>query len=146
WPDQTTDDDSTDLSIRTVFARACDPENTPLADDLRPAIVAELDRASGYDHNHDHDHDHDHERGPQARTAELGVSAGAWAAAERIRFAALFAAAEREGRADVLVRQATLACAPLALLSGAWLQWMSEPGNAEEALTMQVLSLFAGDV
>ena len=29
-------------------------------------------------------------------------------------------------------------------LSGAWLQWMSEPANAEEAITMRVLALFAG--
>jgi hypothetical protein len=96
-----------------------------LPDALRTAIAAELDRAG----------DHD-----------PGASVSAWAAQERARFAVLFAAAESEGCADVLVRRAALACAPLASLSGAWLQWMSEPGNAEEALTMRVLSLFADDV
>ncbi|GAA2586289.1 hypothetical protein GCM10010399_15380 [Dactylosporangium fulvum] len=117
-----------------MFARACDPESTPLPDALRPAIVAELDRAS------------DHDRGPRVPPADLGPSVSAWAATQRSRFAALFATAEREGCVDVLVRRATLACAPLASLSGAWLQWMSEPGNAEEAVTMRVLALFAGDV
>lgn len=118
-------DDPSALPVRTVFARACDPEGTPLPDALRPAITADLDRAAGQEHDR---------------------SVSAWAAAERARFAALFATAEAEGCADVLVRRAVLACAPLASMSGAWLQWMSEPGNAEEAVTMQLLSLFAGDV
>jgi hypothetical protein len=141
--DQAVDDDPAALSVRTVFARACDPESTPLPDALRSAIVAELNRE---------------DRGPRvsltttldesAPPASLGLdpSVSAWAATQRSRFAALFATAEREGCADVLVRRATLACAPLASLSGAWLQWMSEPGNAEEAVTMRVLALFAGDV
>ena len=141
--DQAVDDDPAALSVRTVFARACDPESTPLPDALRSAIVAELNRE---------------DRGPgvslattldeSAPPASLGLdpSVSAWAATQRSRFAALFATAEREGCADVLARRATLACAPLASLSGAWLQWMSEPGNAEEAVTMRVLSLFAGDV
>lgn len=141
--DQAVDEDPAALSVRTVFARACDPEITPLPDALRPTIVAELNRE---------------DRGPRvslatmldesAAPASLGPdpSVSAWAATQRSRFAALFATADREGCADVLVRRATLACAPLASLSGAWLQWMSEQGNAEEAVTMQVLALFAGDV
>jgi len=138
--DQAADDDPAALSVRTVFARACDPESAPLPDALRFEIFAELNRE---------------EHGPpesQATTADesaplgLGPSVSAWAATQRARFAALFATAEREGCADVLVRRATLACAPLASVSGAWLQWMSEPGNAEEAVTMRALSLYAGDV
>jgi hypothetical protein len=141
--DQAADDDPAALSVRTVFARACDPESTPLPDALRSAIVAELNRE---------------DRGPRVSltttldesappaSLDLDPSVSAWAATQRSRFAALFATAEREGCADVLVRRATLACAPLASLSGAWLQWMSEPGNAEEAVTMRVLALYAGDV
>ncbi|WP_422769186.1 iron-containing redox enzyme family protein [Plantactinospora sp. WMMC1484] len=117
-----------------MFARALDPESTPLPDALRSAIVAELDGAAG------------HDTGTRVRTADLGASVTAWADAQRARFAALFATAERAGCVDVLVRRASLACAPLGLLSGAWLQWLSEPGNAEEAVTMRVLALFAGDV
>jgi hypothetical protein len=41
--------DPTALPIQTMSARACDPESTPLPDALRPAIVAELDRACGHD-------------------------------------------------------------------------------------------------
>jgi hypothetical protein len=132
--DRAVADDSRTLSVQTVFARACDPESEVLPDALRPAIIAELDGASDYN------------RGSRVALAELGPSVSAWAGTERARFAALFAMAEREGCVDVLVRRAALACAPLASLSGAWLQWMSEPGNSEETVTMRVLSLFASDV
>ncbi|WP_406631718.1 hypothetical protein [Amycolatopsis sp. WGS_07] len=124
--DQAADDDPAALSVRTVFARACEPECASLPDALRSEIVAELSRADG---------------GPRDAAA-----VSEWAAAQRERFAALFATADSEGCADVLVRRAALACAPLASVSGAWLQWMSEPGNAEEAVTMRVLALYAGDV
>jgi hypothetical protein len=125
---------STALPVRTVFARACDPESAVSLDGLEPAIAVELDGA------------HDPERGPQSPATDPARAVRAWAQTQRARFAAIFATAEREGSADVLVRRATLACAPLACLSGAWLQWMSESGNAEEAVTMRVLSLFAEDV
>ncbi|MDJ0344795.1 iron-containing redox enzyme family protein [Streptomyces sp. H10-C2] len=123
------DDDALTLPVRTVFARACESEDTPLPDTLRSAITGELDRAG-------------HDGDPRCDLS----AAAAWADAERARFTALFAAAELEGCADVLVRRAVLACAPLASLSGAWLQWMSEPGNAEELVTMRALALFAADV
>ncbi|GLZ00507.1 hypothetical protein Acsp02_77590 [Actinoplanes sp. NBRC 103695] len=116
------------MPIQTVFARACDPESSPHPDALRPAIVAELDRV------------------PLSAVAALGPAVREWAAAERTRFAALFDTAESEGCAGVLMRRAALACAPLASLSGAWLQWMSEPGNFEEAISMGLLMLFAADV
>ncbi|HUZ39555.1 MAG TPA: iron-containing redox enzyme family protein [Streptosporangiaceae bacterium] len=128
------DDETTALPIRTVFARACDPEAAAAPGALRPAIDRELDGAAGPD------------PGPRPLLAGLTAAASAWADAQRARFAALFATAEREGCADVLVRRATLACAPLGALSGAWLQWMSEAGNAEEAATMRALTLFADDV
>lgn len=111
------------LPIRTIFTRACDPES-PAPDALRLAIEAELNDAPN--------------AGPDV--------VADWAYAQRERFSGLFERAGREGCADVLARRATLACAPLAILSGAWLQWMSGPGNAEEAVTMGVLTLFASDV
>ncbi|MDG4767443.1 iron-containing redox enzyme family protein [Solwaraspora sp. WMMD406] len=46
----------------------------------------------------------------------------------------------------VLVRRAVVSYAPIALIGGAWLQWLSDPSNADEALTMQVLALYANDV
>jgi hypothetical protein len=119
------DDDGPGLSVRAMFARACDPESASLPYELRPAVDAELDRA-----------DDDAAR----------ASVRAWADGQRARFAALFVTAEQEGCADTLVRRASLACAPLATLSGAWLQWMTEPGNADEAVAMRLLALFADDV
>ncbi|MFG2404372.1 iron-containing redox enzyme family protein [Streptomyces brevispora] len=122
-------DNGLTLPVRTVFARACEPEDTPLPDTLRPAIADELDRAG-------------HEGDPRCDLP----AAAAWADAERARFTTLFATAELQGCADVLVRRAVLACAPLASTTGAWLQWMSEPGNAEEPVTLRALALFAADV
>ncbi|WP_369174199.1 iron-containing redox enzyme family protein [Streptomyces sp. R28] len=127
--DRAEHDGAATLPVRTVFARACEPEDTPLADTLRSALAEELKGAGHADAPRG---------GPAAVTA--------WADTERLRFTALFADARREGCADVLVRRAVLACAPLALVSGAWLQWLSEPGNAEEPVTLRLLALFAADV
>jgi Iron-containing redox enzyme len=41
---------------------------------------------------------------------------------------------------------ALLACAPLALAHGHWLQWLSEPANAEDPLTLAVLARYADDI
>jgi hypothetical protein len=41
---------------------------------------------------------------------------------------------------------ALLACAPLALAHGHWLQWLSEPANAEDPLTLAVLARYADDL
>ncbi|MET8468654.1 iron-containing redox enzyme family protein [Streptomyces sp. NPDC006422] len=120
---------STALSVRTVYARVCEPEDTPLADTLGPALAKELADAGRADAL----------RGGPAAVAQ-------WAEAERARFTGLFTEARREGCADVLVRRAVLACAPLALVSGAWLQWLSEPGNAEDPVTLRLLAQFAADV
>ncbi|WP_432056811.1 iron-containing redox enzyme family protein [Streptomyces sp. bgisy022] len=127
--DRAEQDGATTLPVRTVFARACEPEDTPLADTLRSALAGELDRAGHADALGD---------GPAAVTA--------WADAERSQFTLLFGDALREGCADVLVRRAALACAPLSLVSGAWLQWLSEPGNAEDPVTLRLLAQFAADV
>ena len=45
----------------------------------------------------------------------------------------------------MLAQRAALACAPLAVVAGAWLQWLSAPGNAENADALKVLALYASD-
>ncbi|MYX17189.1 iron-containing redox enzyme family protein [Streptomyces sp. SID8374] len=70
-----------------------------------------------------------------------------WGAAERERYRTLAGDEEGpEGHHQVLVRRAVLGCAPLALLSGAWLQWLSAPGNADDPLVLRILALYASDV
>ncbi|MFE3885772.1 iron-containing redox enzyme family protein [Streptomyces lydicus] len=72
--------------------------------------------------------------------------AGAWSARAGDDYRALAArAADQESR-DALVRRAALGAAPLALVSGAWLQWLSSPGNGDSELTMRTLSLYAQDL
>jgi hypothetical protein len=71
--------------------------------------------------------------------------AGEWADAERDRYRRLLSDVDT-GTRDVLVRRATLDCAPLALNSGAWLQWLSGPGNADDPVTLRVLALYAQDL
>ncbi|MEU9924924.1 iron-containing redox enzyme family protein [Streptomyces griseoluteus] len=80
----------------------------------------------------------------------LVVRAADWAAAEGKRFTGLLDAGHRQGRPDgheeVLVRRAVLGCAPLALVSGAWLQWLSAPGDFEVPVVLRILAVYADDV
>ncbi|MCZ1018938.1 iron-containing redox enzyme family protein [Streptomyces noursei] len=75
----------------------------------------------------------------------LQQQARAWSSGETLRYQTLFRGVDSEAK-SVLVRRSTLSCAPLTLVSGAWLQWLSSPGNADEELVLRVLSLFASDV
>ncbi|MCE0446284.1 hypothetical protein LT493_20655 [Streptomyces tricolor] len=81
---------------------------------------------------------------------DLVVRAADWAAAEGKRFTGLLDAGHREGRPagheEVLVRRAVLGCAPLSLVSGAWLQWLSAPGDFEVPVVLRILALYADDV
>ncbi|MFD6156623.1 iron-containing redox enzyme family protein [Nocardia sp. NPDC060256] len=79
------------------------------------------------------------------RLTECERQAAQWSAAEAARFVALTRAATA-AEADVLVRRAVLGCAPLGLVSGAWLQWFSAPGNADDPAVMRVLAVYAADV
>ncbi|WP_405165493.1 iron-containing redox enzyme family protein [Nocardia sp. NBC_01499] len=79
------------------------------------------------------------------RLEQCQRQAVAWSAAQADRFAALMRA-DSDEEADVLVRRAVLGCAPLGLVSGAWLQWFSAPGNADDPVVLRVLAVYATDV
>ncbi|MGH4020734.1 MAG: iron-containing redox enzyme family protein [Pseudonocardiaceae bacterium] len=83
--------------------------------------------------------------GTEGDLTELQRQATEWSRAESERFRDLIAEAG-EDTVSVLVRRAALHCAPLALLSGAWLQWLSAPGNADGAVALTILTLYASDV
>ncbi|MBT2383376.1 iron-containing redox enzyme family protein [Streptomyces sp. ISL-11] len=116
---------------RGVYARAADPECSLPGGRLLEEIRAELRRAP--------------DPGPATRD-DLAGRAATWAAGERQRFSALLGQADDDGTRDALVRRAALACAPLALMSGAWLQWLSSPATADEPVALRVLTLYADDV
>lgn len=76
--------------------------------------------------------------------ASKQTGAASWAESERRRYRALLGASATEQR--LLQRRVALGCAPLALVSGAWLQWATEPANAEEETALAVLTLYASDI
>ncbi|WP_261400342.1 hypothetical protein [Streptomyces sp. CBG31] len=130
-----------DGSARTVYAYATDPEASlpegRFVEEVRTAIRRATDTgaATGED---------------DGSLDGLLRQATDWAAGERPRHLALVTPGQGEerpeGHDEVLVRRAVLGCAPLALLSGAWLQWLSAPGNADDPLVLRILALYASDV
>ncbi|XXZ51911.1 hypothetical protein AAGT00_29335 [Streptomyces cavourensis] len=126
-------------SARTVYAYATDPEASlpegRFVEEVRTAIRRSTDAAAA--------------TGDGSIDGLLRQAAD-WAAGERPRHLALVTPGQGEERPDghdeVLVRRAVLGCAPLALLSGAWLQWLSAPGNADDPLVLRILALYASDV
>lgn len=120
-------------SWRALYTAAADPEAL-LPRKLVETLSTELGRHGT--------------EGPDELT-ELQRQAAEWSSAESERFRGVVAAAkDREGEpgVSVLTRRAALHCAPLALSSGAWLQWLSAPGNAEEVVALTILKLYASDI
>lgn len=79
----------------------------------------------------------------------LVEAAAAWSAGQTERFRLLRDGPQSEqpdGDREALLRRTVLGCAPLALLSGAWLQWLSSPGNADTPVALGALALYSSDV
>lgn len=53
---------------------------------------------------------------------------------------------EPAGGVRALAQRAALEYAPLGLVAGAWLQWLSSPANADDPATLRVLALYASDI
>src|SRR2546421_5591101 len=126
-----------DNASRTLYAMALDPEGLFPRDLFAAEIRAEVGRL----------------RVPDTHGASLGElrsAVAAWSADERDRYLALREDCDTPpaapGTADVLAERAALACAPLAVVAGAWLQWLSAPGDADNADALTVLALYASDV
>ncbi|WP_327373639.1 iron-containing redox enzyme family protein [Streptomyces sp. NBC_01216] len=124
---------ATSPTARAVFTRASDPEcmwpGGALLDEVRAELARPAPRC-----------------GPLDDLDELRAHASRWAAEETDRFTTLRDASLACGDGGEVVRRTVLSCAPLALLSGAWLQWLSAPGNAETLASLRALSLYASDV
>ncbi|MBN0049113.1 iron-containing redox enzyme family protein [Streptomyces actuosus] len=124
---------------RTVYAYAADPEASVHPGGHLHEIRAALRRHAP--------------AGAGGSPEALVRTATAWANGEHERYRRLLPAdggeaseGSPEGRREVLVRRAVLSCAPLSLVSGAWLQWLSAPGNADDPVVLRILALYASDV
>ncbi|CAJ63333.1 MULTISPECIES: iron-containing redox enzyme family protein [Frankia] len=120
-------------SARALYAYVSDPEALFPGDRFVEEMQAELRR-----HTQDGDDSLD----------ALVRGAADWAACEGKRFRALLGAGsgDPDGNRRILVRRAVLSCAPLACVYGAWLQWLSAPGNADVPVVLRILALYASDV
>ncbi|MGW4775871.1 iron-containing redox enzyme family protein [Streptomyces filamentosus] len=83
--------------------------------------------------------------------ADLGLDllrkeARTWAETERERFRTLAADLPGEPERLLLARGAALDWAPLGLVSGAWLQWLSSMATADAPAALAALTLYASDV
>jgi hypothetical protein len=114
---------------RELFAAATDPEGNFPAGGFADAVRAQFRQRSP---------------GGAADLDESIRRAEAWAATETSRVLKLREAVPDDTRA-ALVRRAAVGCAPVSLMSGAWLQWLSSAATADDPATMSVLALYAAD-
>jgi hypothetical protein len=135
--------DNTGTDARTVYVRASDPEVLLLSGGLLEEVRGELDRLGAPD-----------SPAPDAAMPELAGESwdpmvdavAAWAEEQTRVHLALLERVDDDASREVLVRRAALGCAPLGMVIGAWLQWLSAPGNADDGVVMRILSLYAADL
>ena len=121
------------FAARAVYARATDPEGSFPGGRLLEEIREELTRLAA-------------EPAPPHDLDVAQQEARDWARREIGRCLALLERTAEAGARRVLVRRAALGCAPLGLLSGAWLQWMSDSGNADDSVALRILTIYSSDV
>lgn len=122
----------TGAAIRTAFLRALDPERPLPVDggDVAELCLALVDAGSGVEDE------------PVEEPEHAVARVHQWSAGEAARFAGDLGTRP----AEPTLRCLLLNCAPLALCTGAWLQWVSSAGNAESPLALGILALYASDV
>jgi hypothetical protein len=126
------------VSARALYAATADPEASYTSTEAADALRYELADWNG---------DGNPGRPAEDPTAhDLTVHeqrAAVWAADERERVSALF---EVTAFDTLFVQQAVLNVAPLALVAGAWLQWLSSPANCHDDVALAALTLYASDM
>ncbi|MFF1443502.1 iron-containing redox enzyme family protein [Streptomyces sp. NPDC058295] len=120
---------------RTLYLRALSPDALSR---LTPQDVRVLPAVDAYT---------DPERAEEELSA-LTEEATRWSTGEADRFTGLFpsVAGPAPDERQEAVRRVLRNCAPLALSAGAWLQWLSSPGNSETEPVLRSLTLYATDV
>src|ERR1700722_11822939 len=106
-------------AARRRYATASAPENTPITELAAIALKGAL-RAAG---------------GDQPLAVEVLVNcADEWGRRRAVDYQSM--QCDNPDSRLAATEHALLACAPLALAHGHWLQWLSEPANAEDPLTL----------
>ncbi|MEV1320281.1 iron-containing redox enzyme family protein [Micromonospora arborensis] len=119
-------------TLRAAYQRACDPECFLPDGQLTDALNVEFDRfRETFDQS--------------MRIDGRCRRAASWSLQQAERYLALVDAADAEA-GSALVRRSTLACAPLGIVQGNWLQWLSSPGGAEDPIRLRLLALYASDL
>jgi hypothetical protein len=136
------------VSARALYAATADPEASYASTEAADALRHELADWTGSDHRDLTTPDvvtHDlaaKDLIAQDLTAQQQRTT-AWAADERERVSALFEATAFD---TLFVQQAVLGVAPLALVAGAWLQWLNSPANCHDDVALAGLTLYASDM
>lgn len=117
-------------AFRRLYARAADPEAFVPDGQLVELVHTELMQTV---------------HSPGQALDSLVREVADWSSTATERFAGLDGATDGDGR-RLLVRRAALGWAPLGLASGAWLQWLTSPGNADSPLFLRILALYAVDI
>lgn len=119
-------------SLRGLYQWAADPECALHDGPLTAAIAAEFGRFDGT-------------LVTSMRLEDRCRRVASWSARQSQRFRDLAERAEPEAE-PALLRRASLGCAPLALIQGHWLQWLSSPARADDPLRLRLLALYASDI
>ncbi|MEQ0559633.1 iron-containing redox enzyme family protein [Amycolatopsis sp. NEAU-NG30] len=120
---------------RDLYVRASDPEGILVSD----GFAAELSREV-------HGPGTTPAGDPAAALDDLLAQAREWASAESARYRRVAGSPLFDAARPAVAARIGLNCAPLALNSGAWLQWLVSPGNGDSELSTLVLGLYAEDV
>lgn len=121
---------------RTLYVRAADPEGSST---LFAGTAVLLPGVGGPVAA-------DEDSSPAERLERLQQEAAAWSAGEAERYLALAGPDTGEEERAALLRRAVLGAAPLGLVSGAWLQWLTSPANGDSEVALRILALYAEDL
>lgn len=83
---------------------------------------------------------------PETDLPRLRYQAVTWTAKEADRYRSVLGEMSGDDARLAAARRAMLGCAPLAVRSGAWLQWLSSPADADDPAVLAILAAYASDV
>ncbi|MEV0232682.1 iron-containing redox enzyme family protein [Nonomuraea sp. NPDC050786] len=122
---------------RVLYVRASDPEEILLSN----AMVDDLAQAI-----HGQGHAGEAHGEPVAELDHILRRAREWADAERECYRLIAESPRFADTQSSIVSRIALNSAPMALVSGAWLQWLVSSGNGDSELSTLVLGMYATDV
>jgi heme oxygenase-like protein len=131
------------VSARALYAATADPEANYTSTEAADALRLELADWTGDGHQDQAARDLTAQDLSAEDLTAQEQRAAAWAAGERERVGALF---ETTAFETLFVQRAVLGVAPLALVAGAWIQWINSPANCHDDVALAALTLYASDM